>query len=337
MTPTPHCIVEIDGTRFDSWRGQDLISSCVELTTDKSGEGSVELFDPKFEILDKFFSAGAKVLTAQFWFGWEIDLGQSIFVGSLSRVEWGDRITTLRFHDHSAKMKKEKKTRYFKKQTDVQILKKLAADNGLKFSLNARIGESQPIDSLMQAARTDWEMALKIAERAGLKLYVKNDTLVAVEAGTTQLAGSVGTMIFEKDFTLLRGFNLTYKTPTDSRGRKNKTVVRGRGKAEKQITGTEQIVAGDTLDIVVKKDLPQQSVGFAQRGAKGKSNRKREYAFEHQLKTLSSFKKVLALRDTLTLAGMGKFFSRNYVITEIRHDFKPGQLISEITVGADLK
>lgn len=334
---TPHCIVEIDGTRFDSWRGKDVVTASVELTTDKSGEGSIELFDPKFEILDSFLGGGVKALAAQFWFGWNADLGNSLFTGTLARVEWRDRVTTFRFHDNSAKMKRERKTRYFKRQTDFQILKKLAADNGLKFVLNARIGESQPIDSLMQASRTDWEMALKIAERAGLRLYVSGDTLYAVEAGTTQLNSPVTVLDFEKDFTLLRGFNLSYKSPTDRRGRRNRTEVRGRGRGDRQVVGTTEIVGNDTSDIIVKEDLPQQSVNFAERQARGRSNRKREYAFEHQLKTLSSFRTIISLRNTITLAGMGRFFSGNYVVTDIRYNFLAGELTAEFTVGADVK
>lgn len=333
---SPHSIVEIEGTRFDSWRGKDLIAASVELTTDKTGEGCVELFDPEFKILDGFLGGGIKALQAKFYLGWATDLGNPLFTGSLARVEWSDRITTLRFHDKSAQMKQQKKTRYFKKQTDLQILEKLAKDNNLKFVLNARISDGQPIDSLMQSGKTDWEMALKVAERVGLRLYVSDDTLYAVEAGTTQLSNSVATMIFEKDFTLLRNFNLSYKLPENKRGRNRRTEVRGRGKGGQRLTGTSETSAG-TTNVIVNQDLPKQTIEMAEREARGRGNRRREYAFEHQLKTLSSFRKIISLRNTITLAGMGKFFSGNYSVTDIRYVFRPGELISELTVGADVK
>lgn len=335
----PHCIVEIDGQRFDSWRGEDLISSSVDLTTDKTGEGSVEIYDPGFKVIDKFLAGGIKALQARFWYGWAKDLGNSLFVGKLARVEWGDGVATLRFHDHSAKMKKEKKTRYHKKKSDIQILKNLAEDNELKFVLKVKeLADGQPLDSLMQSGKTDWEMALKIAERAGLRLYVRGDTLFAIEAGTTKLEKSAATLNFAKDFTLLRGFNVSYKLPENKKGRPQRTEVRARGKGGKRLTGIKEIGEGNagTQDLIVREDLPKATVSLANRRASGKTGRQREYAFENQLKSLPSFQTIIELRNTLTLAGMGKFFSGNYVVTDIRYNFRPGQLTSEITVGRDL-
>lgn len=333
METTPHCIVEIEGRRFDSWRDNNVISSSIGLTTDKTGEGSIELFDPDFKILDGFLGGGVKALQARFWYGWKSDLGNALFVGNLARVEWSDRTTVFRFHDYSAKMKKQTKVRYLKKKSDLQILKKLAEDNGLKFSAPTNFTPSEPYDSLVQSGKTDWDFALKIAERCGLRLYVRGDTLFAVEAGKT--SESVSTLVFEKDFTLLRDFNLSYKLPENKRGRIGKAEVRSRTKGGKLLKGKTQTPSG-TEDIIVREDLPKQTVSLAERRAKGKSNLRREYAFEHQLRTLPSFRTVLELRNTLTLAGMGKFFSGNYIVTDLRYDFRPGNLTAEITVGRDI-
>lgn len=334
MELTPHCIVEIDGRRFDSWRDSNIISSSIEQTTDKTGEGCIEFFDPDFKILDAFLGNGVKSLLAKFWYGWKSDLGNSLFVGNLARVEWSDRTTTLRFHDYSAKMKQQTKVRYIKKKSDLEILRQLAQENGLKFSAPSNFLPSEPYDSIVQSGKTNWDFALKIAGRCGLRLYVRGDTLFAVEAGKT--SESVSTIVFEKDFTLLRGFNLSYKLPENKRGRLGKTEVRGRKKGGKLLKGTSQTPSG-TEDIIVREDLPKQTVSLAERRAKGKANRRREYAFEHQLITLPSFRTILELRNTLTLAGMGKFFSGNYLVTDIRYDFRPGKLISEVTVGRDIK
>lgn len=334
-TSAPHCIVEIDGTRFDSWVGKDLIGSSVELTTDKTGEATIEIYDPAFKTIDAFLGGGVKALQAKFWYGWKKDVGNALFVGSLARVEWNDWTTTLRFHDFSSKMKQAKKTRYFKKKSDLQILKQLAADNQLKFSLKGNVADGAPLDSLMQSGKTDWEMALKIAERAGLRLYVRNDTLYAVEAGKTGTTD--GTLTFEKDFTLLRGFNLGYKLPENKKGRSKKTEVRARGKNGKRLSGKNDTgTTGAKEDLIVREDLPKPTVALANRRAGGKSKRQREYAFEHQLQTMPNFERIIELRSTLTLGGMGKFFGGNYLVTDIRYDFRPGKLTSEITVGRDL-
>lgn len=333
----PHAIVEIENQRFDSWRGEDLMASAVELTTDKTGEGSVELYDPGFKILDKFLSGGIKALQARFWFGWEKDLGNSLFVGKLARVEWGDQVTTFRFHDFSSKMKQKKKTRYFKKKSDLQILNNLAEDNELKFSLKGNIADGQPLDSLMQSGKTDWEMALKIAERAGLRLYVRGDTLFAVEAGTSKLEKPVAALDYAREFTLLRGFNLGYKLPENKKGRSKRTEVRGRGKDGKRLTGKNDAGgASETENLIIREDLPKPTVALATRRASGKSKRQREYAFEHQLQTLPTFKTIIELRNTLTLGGIGEFWGGDYIVTDIRYDFRPGRLISELTVGRDI-
>lgn len=335
MDLTPHCIVEIDGKRFDSWRGQDVVAANIELTTDKTGEGSIELFDPDFKILDGFLGGGVKALQARFWFGWNQDLGNSLFVGTLARVEWSERLTTFRFHDFSAKMKKQKKARYHKKKSDLQILKQLAEDNELKFSAPKDFTPSEQFDSLMQSGKSDWDFALKVAERAGLRLYVRGDTLFAVEAGKTSQA--ISSLIFEKDFTLLRGFNLGYKMPENKKGRPRRTEVRGRGKAGKQLKGSVTTGADGTDDVIVREDLPKQTIAVATRRATGKTNKRREYAFEHQIETLSSFRTIIDVRNTITLGGLGKFFSGNYLVTDVRYDFRPGNLTSEMTVGRDMK
>jgi hypothetical protein len=330
----PHCIVEIENRRFDSWSGKDLISSSIELTTDKTGEATVELLDINFKLIDSFLSGGVKPLQARFWYGWDKSLGSALFVGSLARVEWSDGATTLRFHDFSSKMKQQKKARYHKKKSDLKILKDLAEENGLKFVASAKIKDGEPFDSLMQSGKTDWEFAMKVAERSGLRLYVRGNTLFAVEAGKT--GESAAAMALGKDFSLLRGFNLSYKLPENKKGRPHKSEVRGRGRADKQLKGSTETGQSGTTDVVVHEDLPNPSIAVATRRAVGKSNRRREYAFEHQLKTMPSFRTIIEVRNTLTLAGMGKFFSGKYVVTDIRYNFRAGELTSELTVGRDI-
>lgn len=345
---TPYCIVEIDGRRYDSRKGANVISAEVNQTTDKTGEGVLDLYDPDFQIIDRIFADGIKSVNAFFWLGWviekqplvDINLGLPIFTGLLARTEWSERVTTLRFHDRSLKMKQQTKTRYFRKKSDIQILKQLAADNGLKFEITSQIGESQPFDSLVQTGKTDWQFALKIAKESGLALYVKGDTLYAVTAGTIKPNGETPPPIIlnaEKDFELLRGFGLSYKLPKNPKARPQKITVKGRKKDGKLLKGVVNTNTDDegTTDLIVRQDLPRQTVSIAERKGKGVINKRREYAFEHHLKTLPSFQKRLALRDVVTLAGMGKFYSGEYIVTDIRYEFSAGILVCEMTVGSD--
>jgi phage protein D len=330
----PLAIVTVAGRRFDSWQEEGLIAASVELTTDKTGEGVVEIFDPEFKIID---SLGAKApLPGSFTFGWK-DMGEAnIFNGQLARAEWSNDTTRLRFHDFSAKMKQEKKSRYHKKETVIQILTKLAADSGLGFELRVKdFTDSEPFDAVLQGARTDWQKALQIAHKAGLRLFVRNNTLFAVQAGTVKTGAHAGTLEFRKDIKLLRGFQLSYKVPENKKGKHKQTEYRGRREGGKRLTGDHKPAPIGTTDLVVGEDLLKHSVRWAKTRAKAKSDRRREFAFEHHLQTLAEFRRLIQLRDTVTLAGMGGFYSNEYVVTNIRYNFRAGQLISEITVGRD--
>lgn len=332
----PHCRVKAGSRTFDYQLGRGiLLEASVELTTDKSGEGVVTVFDPGFVVVDSFVSGtGLAAIDAQFWFGWGPDLGEPVFAGTITRAEWVDSKTTLRFHDKSAKMKAEKKSRYINKKTDLQTLKQLAEENGLTFVGPDNAPDSEAYESIMQDGRSDWELALKIAERAGLKLFVRGDTLYAKRAGVT--GDAVTAIKYGTDFDLLRGFNLSYKTPENKRGRPQRVEVRGRGRGGRRLTGTEQTGDRGVKEVVVKHDLPKQTVSAATRNASGRSHRRREYAFEHHLQLLPDFRQRLQLNDSLELNGMGRFFSGKYLITQLGYRFRPTSLTIDLQVGRDL-
>lgn len=340
---SPHCIVEIDGYRFDSWLGEDLISADINLTSDKSGEGVVRVYDPNFRVVDGFLAKGVRPLNASFWYGWKKDVGSALFAGILTQTEREDNITIFRFHDRSLKMKQQKKARYFKKRTDLQILKKLAEDSGLHFLLTQPDNkadepfiESRPFDSLIQLGKSDWELALKIAAEAGLGLYVKGNTLIAFQPSQTKKEADAQ-LTYKKDFELLWGFNLSYKLPNHPQARASRTEVRVRGKAAKRLAATHTIEGEGRSDLMIAPGLPSASVASAAKRAKAKPTRQREYGFKGRLTILPVFQKRLELRETIRLANMGEFYGGDYLITEIDYSFSAGKLTCEMEIGRDLK
>ncbi len=332
-----HCVVEIGSRRFDSWASNSVITEAsVELTADKSGQGTLSVFDHDFKLIDSFLNAtGLAQLEARFWFGFSNELGDSLFVGRFVRHEWSEGISTFRFHDFSSKMKREKKSRFHNKKTVLQILKKLAEDNELKFVAPDNWVDSDVYDSLVQKGKSDWEFALKIAEQAGLKLYVQGDTLFAKQSGVT--GDSTANLNFREDFTLLKGFSLSYKLPENKKGRPSKVEVRGRAKGGKRLTGSNQTGERGVSELIINEDLPKQTINVAKRRAGGKTNRRREYAFDHQLQTLPSFRKKIDLNDTVTLGNFGEFYSGKYIVTEVRYNFAAGKMVCEFNVGCDIK
>lgn len=334
------CIVEIDGYRYDSWEKDGLITEAtVELTSDKSGEATIAMLDPKFAFTDRHLAPdGLRRAQGRFWmgFGSEQQMGEPLFKGQLARTEYGDDIATFRFHDKSSDMRKEKKARYHNRMTYLQILRKLATENGLQFVGPEGADEGEVFDSVMQDGKTDWEFARKIARKAGLKLYVRGDTLFAQEMNRT--GEEVATLNYAEDFVILRGFGLAYKLPENRRGRPRRVEFRGRGRDEKRLTGAAEGGTRGTTGLVIKEDLPKHTARAANSRAKAIRESKREHAFEHHVTVLPSFGgRQILLGQTLKLMGLGEFYSGKYLVTEARYNFRPGELTLELMLGRDIK
>lgn len=332
---SPHCIVVIEKRRFDSWEGKSLISASVNITADRSGEGILRLYDPDYKIIDSLLGNGISTLTAKFYFGWGMSLtaDRVYFLGNLVQTEWDNNITTLRFHDNSLKMKQEMKTRYHKKKTDLQILRSIATEHGLKFEVPPSFPESHPFVSLVQMT-TDWRFALSIAKRAGLVLYVGDETLYATEAGITQNKPSIP-MINGKDFQILRGLGLTYKLPKHPKSRIKKMEVRGQSGNSKRLAVSEG-TGDDGISRIDFSETPSFSLSNASRQAKAIVRRQREHTFEHTIKTLFSFRKIISIRDVVHLANVGKFYSGKYFVSSVDYTFEAGKLYCELKVAGDV-
>jgi hypothetical protein len=334
----PHAIVTIGGRAFDSFLEDGVISADILLRTDETSEATVGLYDPEYKLVDRF-GAGAP-LPGSFWLGWGKKDGALIFTGNLDRVEWGNNHTaTFHFLDASHQMKQEHKGRYHVKKTDYQILRKLATDNGLKFELKTSLPESEPFDAVMQAGRTDWQKALQIAHKAGLRLYIGADggTLVAVEAGTTQFASGNTTLIKNVDFEILRGYQLTYRLPNNKKARPYIVEARGRKENAERITGQDKNGSFGRIELFVKEDPRKHSTAYLAKRAKSSIIRQREFAFQNRITTLPSFQKLIHLRDKVTLLGVGGLFSGEYITTEVNYEFAAGKLTCEMELGADKK
>jgi hypothetical protein len=332
----PHAIVTIAGTKFDSFvEDSGVVSADILLRTDETSEATVGLYDPKYKLVDRF--GGDKPLPGSFWLGWGKNDGALIYTGSLDRVEWSNNVALFHFLDASHRMKQEHKGRYHVKKTDYQILRKLATDNGLKFELKTSLPESEPFDAVMQAGRTDWQKALQIAHKAGLRLYIGADggTLVAVEAGTTQFASGNTVLTKDVDFEILRGYQLAYRLPNNKKARPHIVEARGRKENAERITGQDKNGNFGRVELFVKEDPRKHSTAYLAKRAKSSIIRQREFAFQNRIKTLPSFQNLVHLRDKVTLRGVGGFFSGAYITTEVIYEFAAGKLTCDMELGAD--
>jgi phage protein D len=337
MTPTdPHAIIEIGGSRYDSAEHKQLLMSLsVELTTNEASEATWQVFDPKFVFIDKISGAdGVQMLPLRIWMGFGQDLGEPVFKGLLAGVERGSETTTLRAYDMGLKMRLKKRTQYHNRATDVEIIKKLAERNGLKFVGPAAAFGTRH-SSVTQDARTDWEYAAELAAEAGLVLYVRGDTLFAVEparVGTPKL-----TLSYKKDFSIFHNFGLTYSLPEGIEGKKE-TEVRGRGRGGRRLSGRAGAGGRGHESVEIKRDIKGATRTVAERRARARRDLEREHAFTASIETLPALNGVRPdVRDTVKLDGMGKLFSGLYLCDKVAYSLGPKSFITSFELYRDAK
>ncbi len=334
----PHAIVEINQQIYDTWKeGSPLASVRVELTTDKTSEATVVVWDENFLITDSHLGdTGLNKSTVNVWLGYGRDLGAPLFQGKFAGHDHDGKLATFRFHDLSIDMKREKKARYHNRKTDFAVLRQLAADNGLAFSVSKDAIDSEPHASLIQRGLTDWEFARTIARRAGLRLYVIGQTLYAEEAGKSKQERQ--TITYRDDFLLVRPISLTYKLPENRRGRPGKVEVRGRGHGGSQLSGCAGEGTRGNSDLGVHEDLPHHTQRGAERRAQAKRATHRESAFEHRIRLLPAYEgSRIGLRESIGLAGVGDFYGGTYIVHELCSEFRAGSLIDELTLRRDIE
>jgi phage protein D len=337
LTPfAPHAVIEIGGAQYDSWRDAQLFMEArAELATGEASEATWKVFDPNFVFMDKFAeSDGVKMLPARLWLGFGQSLGEPVFKGLMARVERGSEATTLRFYDEGLKMRLKTRAEYHSKATDVEIIRKLAQRNELKFE-----GPAQPFgvryNSMMHDERTDWEHAKELAENAGLVLYVRGDTLFAKEpakVGTPKLA-----MRFREDFTILHNFNLAYKLPEAIKGKKHHEV-RARGRGGHRVAGRSKVNTRGQETIEFKRDVKGATRAVAERRAQARKDLEREHAFTLSVESVPQLKNVRAdVRDTIQLLKLGKLFSGLYLCDRVTHALDASSFRTTFNLYRDAK
>lgn len=339
VAPNPHAVIEVGGQRFDSWKDQSLFAGVeIDLTTEEASQVVWQVFDLDFKFLDKWTtSTGLDLLPASVWLGFGDDLGQPVFGGLLAKADHSGGITSLKFHDKSLRMRLTKKTEYHKGLDDIDIIRKLAERNGLKFE-GPIPPISPPLDkhkSLIQDAQNDLEFAHERADEIGVVLFVRGDTLYAKEAAKS--GTPVLTLAYRKGGTLLSDFNLSFKVPENRESRPRTVETRTRGHAGKRLRGAAQESDRGTDHVEIKRDLAIKTKRHADRRAEAKKALEREHAFDVTVSFLPSFSETRPdVRQTVALQGMGKLFSGNYIINSVTHSLRAGELKTTLQLYSDV-
>jgi phage protein D len=331
---SPHARVEIDGQLFDSWLQPSLFSSVsVKLKTNESSEANLTVIDGDYRFLDSYSRAdGVPVVEANVWLGYGDDLGAPLFGGLLAAAEHGGDQTTLCFYDHSFNMRREQRTEYHK-GLDIDVIGKLARRSGLDFEGPGKEARGLPLKSKKQEAQTDWEMAMRLAEEAGLVLYVRGKTLFAKPpARTAAPVLSFGA----RDALLLRGGDGRYKVPENQEGRPGQVEHRGRGRGGKRLSGVSDTNRG-TKQLIINRSLKGLSQSEANRRAQAQKELKREPAFNCRIHSLLQADPRVDVRQTIELTERGLLFSGLYLVDSVDHSFSAGKLDTDYDLYRDVK
>jgi hypothetical protein len=314
---TPHAIVEIDGRRWDSWQHKKLFERVsIDLATNEASEGVWQIFDPEFLLLDEYTGDdGVPMAVMRFFLGFGHDLGDApLFKGLLARVERGDSQTGFRAYDMGFKMRLVKKSEHHRKMTDVQLIEKLAKRNGLGFvgptAEELKDAPKAPKhDATMQTQQTDWEHAMECAERSGLVLFVRQDTLFAKPPGKVKKNADL-TLTRGAHFEMLHPLDLVFKTPENVGGRPQQVKVHGRGRGGKRLTATAEGGTRGRKELSVKTDIVTHVEAVAKHRAYAERELQREHAFTAAIRTIAPLPgKGRDVRDTIALAKIGKLFN----------------------------
>jgi hypothetical protein len=341
MNAAPHAIFEIDGFAWDTFKHQGRVSRLgVELTTGECSQATFEIADKNFVFINKYSTAdGVKLSTCRAWLGFGLSLGEPVFKGLLARVQRSESKTTFIAYDMGYLMRREQKTGYHK-GTDLQIIEKLVtrteigAGKFLRFQGPAHPLKLEPHKAMAQDGQTDWEHISEIAHDAGLILWVRGDTVFAdypAKVGTPKR-----TLVYKKDFTLLRDFDLQFKLPENKAGRPKGIEVRSRGRGGKRLSGHSRISKRGHDELRIKKDISQHTQARATARAQAQKELDREHAF-----TLS-IRKILSggrddVRDTIRIKEVGKLFSGDYIADRVAYDLTPGKLTMSYELYRDVK
>ncbi len=262
---------------------------------------------------------------------------ESLFKGIITAIEpdfTGE--ASVQFHvrgyDKSIRLSQGKKTRSFMKMTAVDIIKKIAGENGLYADASS---SSAPKDQIIQLNQTDWEFIQYLAQMDGLGVSFQNNYLVCKPIKNISKAGIDLTWHenlsnFRPKLSGLGQVSTVEMTGWDIKTKKELTSKVTSGKpnqyyaigdsvegsaAAKKITGGDP--AHNALDITGKSSTEMKSA------AEGAFEVQESRYVTAEGEALGDPKLVAG--TMVNVKGIGTRFSGKYFLTTARHEFMKGR------------
>jgi hypothetical protein len=332
----PHSIVILAGDRYDTWQDKQIVKRVeVELATDMSSEAKFTCFDPRFRILDRYYSGGGVPRLLVFvYMGFGQDLGEPVFKGLLDKVERGDTDTTFIFGDMGLKMRAELKHEYHKGLNDLEIKAKLAKRNGLGFEGPDNAVDLEKHPSMIQDYKNDWEHSMERARSSGFNLFVRQDTLFCKEPA--KIGAPVLTLRNRKDFWMEHDFSLTYKLPENQQGRPSVVHRFGRRRGGWRLTGESKTHSRGHHPVDGRHDPAEHTKKYINRRAHAHKELQREPAFNCTVRSIPPLPRLRPdVRNTIAIEEVGKLFSGPYLCDKVRHEHGGDTFVTEYNLYRD--
>lgn len=222
---TPILLVLLEGTELDPTIQRLVKGVSITFRERKADTGTLTLSDPDGFLVDS--NAFAKGREMAFSMGWtdELEFRGPYVIKSYEPdlPEDGEPKLVVKFQDKSHKMNKKQKRRRFDSLSAVQLLKKLAQENGLGYDLESIEGLRFTDDfPLIQANITDAALIQRLATRYGYVWGVEGNTLYfrrPADLATLNQQGEVRVLSYRTNDRSLMSFKPQIKF-TSNRKRK---------------------------------------------------------------------------------------------------------------------
>ncbi|RYG35375.1 hypothetical protein EON81_12900 [bacterium] len=174
-TTVPQCHLLVDRQAIPEEANRDLMECVVENSLHLPDACTVRIHDADFKWLDSGLWHEGKKLEVQVGYGQEPL--QSVFIGEITALEMdlaalGVPMLTIRCLDQAHRLHRGRQRRTFEQQTDSDIVRRLARDNGLRLEADDTTGVHPWV---IQNNQTDWEFLSMLAERNSFRLYLKEE------------------------------------------------------------------------------------------------------------------------------------------------------------------
>jgi phage protein D/phage baseplate assembly protein gpV len=322
--------IKINGTDISPELMHQLEEAVVDTSLHMPGMFTLLFQDPELKWVDDTLFEVGKAVEISIQTGQEQgNLQGSLIKGEITAIEpdfspQGKTTLLIRGYDKSHRLHRGKKTQTFLKQTDSDIVRKIAGEAGLTSEVDAT---SVRYDYVLQNNQTNMEFLLARAERIGYQVYGVDGKLCFKKGEANQGEGpelALGetllnfrpslTTTHQADKMIVRGWDPKLKRPIVSEGSPNGALNQG-GIGKTGGAAAQQAFGGSAQAVVV--DQPIFTVDEAKALMEGLRNDISRDFIQAEGECFGDPR--VKAGWMITLKGIGTRFGGKYFVTSATH------------------